>query len=111
MIKNYTPHSVIIMRRNEAGDGYDVVADIPSSGMARVEARTEVVGSMGSIPLTRSVYGEVTSLPEPSDGVSYIVSRLVASALPDRNDLLVPGQLVRDEQGRVIGCGSLEVPS
>lgn len=39
----------------------------------------------------------------------YIVSRMVANALPNRKDLLVPNELVRDDQGNIIGCRSFEV--
>jgi len=39
--------------------------------------------------------------------VYYIVSQLVKSALPDRDDLLVPAEVVRDETGRIVGCRSL----
>ena len=34
---------------------------------------------------------------------------LVASACPDRSDLLVPGPLVRDSEGKVIGCRGLSI--
>ena len=37
----------------------------------------------------------------------YIVSQLVKSALPNRSDLLVPAEMVRDEKGAIIGCKSL----
>ena len=60
-----------------------------------------------SIPISSSSYGEVVDLPAPQVGVYYIVSRLVMSACPNRQDLLVPNDLVRDEAGRVIGCRSL----
>lgn len=60
------------------------------------------------VQVIKSVLGEVTDLPDPQPGVCLIVSRLVASACPDRYDLLVPARLVRDDQGRVIGCSALE---
>ena len=37
----------------------------------------------------------------------YIVSQLVKSALPNRSDLLVPAEMVRDEKGAILGCKSL----
>ena len=37
----------------------------------------------------------------------YIVSQLVKSALPNRSDLLVPAEMVRDEKGAILGCRSL----
>lgn len=50
----------------------------------------------------------VTDLPEAVDGVVYITSTLVAQAVPDRTDVLVPADLRRDEAGRIIGCGALQ---
>lgn len=42
----------------------------------------------------------------------YVVSRLVAEAVPERRDLVVPHGLVRDGQGRVVGCAQLaQVPA
>lgn len=37
----------------------------------------------------------------------YIVSQIVKSALPTRKDLLVPAEVVRDENGNIVGCKSL----
>lgn len=55
------------------------------------------------------MFGEVEGLPKYREDVYYIVSRLVKSALPDRKDLLCPGQQVRNETGQVIGCKSLSL--
>lgn len=61
-----------------------------------------------------AVYGterkQVTGLPEPRDGVWYVVSQYVADAALDRTDLLVPWPLVWDEAGQMIGCKGLSVP-
>ena len=54
-------------------------------------------------------YGKVSNLPEPKDGVLYIVSAAVRTALPERNDLASPAHLVRDEEGRIIGCLAFEI--
>jgi hypothetical protein len=48
-------------------------------------------------------YGEVTDLPEPEEGTIYIVSGMVAAAAP-RPDVMSPGTLVRDDQGKPMGC-------
>jgi hypothetical protein len=51
-----------------------------------------------------------TSVEVPGSRVPsryYIVSQLVKSALPSRNDLLVPAEVVRDASGNIIGCRSL----
>ena len=50
---------------------------------------------------------EVEGLPEPKKDTYYVVSALVAGAAKNRNDLLIPNDIVRDEKGRIIGCRSL----
>lgn len=52
-------------------------------------------------------YDYVYNLPESQEGVFYIVSVLVAQARPERDDLLVPYDLVRNENGSIMGCRSL----
>lgn len=52
-------------------------------------------------------YSYVYHLPEPQEDTFYIVSVLVAQACPDRDDLLVPYDLVRNENGSIMGCRSL----
>lgn len=100
-VMNLTPHTVNIV--TESG-----IIDYPASGrIARVSARTQVIGKLGNIPITRTVYGEVEGLPEPEEGVIYIVSSLVAQRVPERTDVFVPSESVRDDQGRIIGCKSL----
>ena len=64
---------------------------------------------LGCIPVTKTVFDTVvTGLPEPQEGVIYLTSTLVAQAVPDRTDVLVPADLRRDEAGRIIGCGALQ---
>lgn len=104
---NLTPHAV-----NIVGDDGSVSVTIPASGdVARCSQTISIVGSvtLGSvaIPISSSSYGEVVDLPEPQDNTYYIVSRLVMSACPARQDLLVPNDLVRNDAGQVIGCRSL----
>jgi hypothetical protein len=48
-------------------------------------------------------------LPEPQEGVWFIVSSVVVSAHPERRDLLVPSDLVRDGSGVVTACRSFVV--
>lgn len=104
---NLTPHAV-----NIVGDDNSIAITIDASGnVARCSQSISIIGSVTinsvAIPISSSSYGEVVDLPDPQDGIYYIVSRLVMSACPNRQDLLVPNDLVRDEAGRVIGCRSL----
>ena len=100
-IINLTPHSVVIVR--EGGN-----ITIPASGtLARVAARTATVGEIDGIPVTSTEFGEVEGLPAPTPGTAYVVSSIVASRVPDREDVFIPNESVRDENGRIIGCRSL----
>lgn len=108
-IINLTPHSI-----NVVNDNHETITTFESEGIARVSCKSEVQGyfksnqsNLGGIPITRKIFGEVEGLPEEKPGVRYIVSSLVASAVPDRHDLLVPDGYVRDEKGMVIGCTAL----
>ena len=107
LLKNFTPHNVVIINESTK-----IV--IPSDGIARV---TETKTATPSIDVDGvvietfvSAFGEVENLPPQEDGVMVIVSAMVASAAKDRNDLLVPGELVRDNDGNIIGCKSLRRP-
>lgn len=102
---NLTPHDVRIV-----GVRYLDHITIPASGkVARVASTSTLVGEYEGIPMMRSTLGEVEGLPAPRDGVIYVVSALVRSAVPHREDVASPGDLVRDERGNVIGCRGLVV--
>lgn len=59
------------------------------------------------IDIMKKSFSEVEGLPEPKENTIYIVSALVAGACKNRDDLVVPNDIVRDDQGRIIGCRSL----
>jgi hypothetical protein len=108
---NLTPHTINLV----AEDGTQLLS-LESQGVARVASTTEVVGYLQvggvAVPQTHTTFGEVEGLPDPTSGVGYVVSNMIISALAQqgirRNDLFTPGLQVRDEQGRVIGCRSLD---
>ena len=102
-IINLTPHSVNIV--NSKGEIVKVFE--PSGIVARCTQSTERIGDLDGIPLTQSIFGVVIDLPSAQNDTFYIVSRLVLSACNNRNDLLVPNELFRDEKGNIIGCQSL----
>ncbi|MEE4419505.1 hypothetical protein [Streptomyces bugieae] len=63
------------------------------------------------VPVETIEYGHAYGLPDPHDGISFVVSLPVALALiPHRSDLLVPYREVRNASGTVIGCRSLAQP-
>lgn len=103
---NLTPHAVTIVCD-------DVSVTIPVGGApARVDIErgeaTPIMFGSTRLPIGwSSSVGVVTGLPEPVEGVWYIVSRIVADALPHRDDLVFPDLLVRDSEGNPIGCERL----
>ncbi len=100
-IVNLTPHPINIVM----GDGE--VRTIPPSGtVARCRETTETVGEVNGIPVIRKSFGSVENLPDPSSGTIYVVSALVAQAAR-REDVVCPGDPVRDDKGQIIGCKAL----
>jgi len=94
---NLTPHTINIVTP-------DGVRTLPPSGtVCRVPSFDGVCPDLDGIPTFVSSYGKVRDLPAPQEGVVLIVSGMVASAEP-RLDLMSPGPLVRDDEGKVIGC-------
>ena len=61
------------------------------------------------IQFVKKTYGKVAGLPDKEDGVMYIVSMMVRQALPNRNDLASPGDIIRDEYGQITGCLNLVI--
>lgn len=105
---NLTPHTVTLLL--PSGRRLDVA---PSGRVARLVYNTRT-------SLTLTIDGEafpvwgtagvlaVTNLPEPREGVLYIVSALVAHACLHRPDLVYPAtgpsdEAERDELGRIYG--------
>ena len=102
MLKNMTPHPVIILDK-----GNEEIARFESAGQIRLAAQTMAASRIDGIATSRTVFGSPEGLPEYEAGTYYIVSQLVKSSLPDRDDLLVPAEVVRDKSGNIIGCRSL----
>ena len=104
MLKNLTPHEVKIYKLNGTTPDLDVVIEA-GEAVTRVSCEyIKVDKKVEGIDLYRPVFGEVTGLPEYSEGTYLLVSAMVREALPFRKDLVSPGQLLRDDDGNVIGC-------
>lgn len=101
-IINLTPHAVNIC--NTSGE---VVQTFNPEGLVRLKAITLAAGEIAGITITKTQFGQPEGLPGFMVGRYYIVSQLVKSALPQRTDLLVPAEVVRDSDGIIIGCKSL----
>lgn len=101
---NLTPHALHIW---DAAHEVELVLP-PSGAVARVamvkQAREPVCG----VPVIETRLGDVEGLPEPVEGVAYVVSRLVLERVKaTRQDVYAPGELLRDDDGRPIGCEGL----
>jgi len=94
---NLTPHPVVVVSDRE------VRRLEPSGQVLRLAETVENVGELDGIPLVRKTLRLEGELPPRQDGVYYVVSLAVAQ-MAGRPDFLVPDDLVRDEEGRVIGC-------
>lgn len=121
MIRNLTPHTVIVLREDPDGDvtgfaGYGAsaegrryarLAEYPSVGVARASTTTIVVGNLTdapNVPVTWTRYGYPEGLPDYQRGTWLLVSLLTAQSMPDRIDLITVGETVRDAGGRIVGC-------
>lgn len=102
MFKNLTPHTINLV----LNDGAKLVVE-PELNPARVATEETFIGLQDGVEIFTITFGDVTDLPEPSDGVNFIVSKMVADACPGRKDLFYPTRLVRDEAGRVVACKGL----
>ena len=107
-IVNLTPHPLNLMP--EGPDGPTVT--IPPSGQVarcavdRVLVDTVAVGGI-TVQVNQTRFGEVSGLPDPQPDTIFVVSALVAQAVPDRSDVFIVDDAVRDDQGRIIGARAL----
>ena len=105
-IVNLTPHALNFLDAEN-----HVALTVPSSGVARAAQRRESIGTIDAdgvtLPVTRSVFGAVEGLPAEKDDVIYVVSALTAQAVPEREDVFIVDDSVRDENGRIIGVRGL----
>jgi len=105
-VVNLTPHAVTVVDASSR-----VIRCWPGSDEpARVEAVRVPVGlEVAGVPLMAEERSRAANLPEPQEGVWFIVSSVVGSAHPERRDLLVPSDLVRDGEGVVTACRSFVI--
>jgi len=106
-LRNLCPHPVHLY------DGSRRVMSIPSHGVARCEESPAPKGivSVGGVqvPMWDTDFGRVVGLPDPEPWVLLVVSPVLAScrAVLGRSDLVVPFDLVRNDEGTVIGARGL----
>ena len=103
-IINTTPHNVNICDANSKVINTFLKSDNP----IRLNSVSNQIGDINGIPVNSVAFGSA-NLPAFQEGIYYIVSALVKNAFPNRPDLLVPHDVVRDEGGNIIGCRSFSV--
>lgn len=104
---NYTPHAQLVYRPD---DGAAVT--LPQQGNVRLAEEWLPDGELpNGMPLTRLRYGPPEGLPSPRAGVVYVVSQLVVNACPERDDLVFPAGLLRNERGDITGFRLLARPA
>jgi hypothetical protein len=104
---NLTPHALTI----EALDGSTLTLP-PSGTVARLrvdrQTRTPLEVDGRSVGLSCPTLRGPVNLPDPEQapGTIYVVSTLVADAVK-RPDVMSPGELLRDDEGRPLRCRGL----
>lgn len=111
-IINLTPHSIIIPGCSPPHGDAPADWTLPPSGLiARAETKSTPADPIDGIPTSHLEYGALVDVPDPRDGVYLVVSAICVMAARAQgrsvDDLLVPGDQIRDSAGRVIGCRSL----
>lgn len=104
-LRNLTGHHIVY--ENDVGD----TLFLRSKGKARIDSKMdteEVVVMRGTaIPLLSVQEKKVVDLPEPQEGVLYVVSGLVGSFVGgDRGDVVVPSRVRRNGSGGVDSCAA-----
>ena len=62
-----------------------------------------------TVPVNATILKDLVDMPEPQDGVCYVASDVVTKRAMelDREDVFGPGEVIRDDNGIVIGCAGL----
>ena len=103
-LSNCTPHRIILF--TPRGPLHLPTGDHPARLLDEPGAQHIPLGL--PVPVHERTFGTtIDGLPHPHPATFYIVSRAVAAACPDRDDLLVPGPLVVSPPHGVAGCAVL----
>lgn len=105
-IINLTPHDVVIV--DDAGTE---IKRLPHCSDLRDVTRIYMERTLVDVVDGIQIYAEapeydVSALPDEMPNTYYVVSRAVAYAV-NREDLLVPKDVVRDASGAILGCKGL----
>jgi len=108
-IRNLTPHAIILVGPNNES----VTLPPDPEGPARVsisrepDGEVQIDGVSWPVRISRTVVSAPANLPPRQDGVLLLVARAVAEAAPERDDLVIVDETIRDEKGRIVGARAL----
>ena len=102
IITNLTPHDINVVLEDGSTETF-----YRSGTIARVAQKQAKRFVKDGIVFYDSSFGEVQDLPPEAADTIYIVSSIVKSAAPERKDLVVPCNFVRNEAGQITGAGGL----
>lgn len=106
-IINCTPHDVNLILENGETVVFPRSGIIPRLRETQEKLETISAPNGAEIDIMQKKYLDPEGLPEPQENTIFIVSALVAGAVKNRDDLVIPNDIVRDEAGRIIGCKNL----
>lgn len=106
---NCTPHEITI--RDEEANNLAIVPSghVPRVIMKYMPVTTHKIGET-TVEVKKAFPVDVEGLPDPEKDVGYIVSAMVAQALPSRSDLFAPDtgpDAFRNERGHIIAVRRL----
>jgi hypothetical protein len=105
IFRNLTPHPVVI---HTTHGEITLAPDGPSPHLIDQRTAAGTLDIAGHpVPLWSAHPTRVANLPKPEPGTGLIVASLIAIAQPDRTDLYVPADLIRDPAGQPIACRGL----
>lgn len=83
----------------------------PTSGQVlRAKSKQIPQEGYGTVGVNKYNYELTTPLPEQIKGVLYIVSNMAMNAIPShRTDIVGPGPVEKDENGKPLGCRGFRV--
>lgn len=102
---NLLQHNIKMLDEN-----LQIRQEIPSEGLAWVEQRYLIKDNVAGVPVLDVEYGNISGLPEPQDGVVYIVNGLVAAVAAARGRNDVYSVHVQKNNKKIIGVKSLVLP-
>ena len=100
---NLTPHPLTIKKND------NTILELEAGDFVRATQTQNKVKEIDNINFYETVYGKVEGLPKPQEGTIYIVSLITKMACPERDDLVTPGNLIRNEEGAIVGCEGLNM--